>query len=217
MRIDKSYSSTSRYDYQKITTPLQYINEKTNRKFKSIDEAISGLSKLNTGAISSLEYEFGNQYRDLTVGKLLERRVIFKRTDGGFPITFDSAITQLRAYILYMDADKKLVDAKIFPSYGTDFDHNIKLAREVIKFLYYVRSFLYSTEFKKLLTRPGINMDSIKDEAIIFLRKYLGKDPIGQKISETAIFPSFIYPEVIFGKITTNILVKILIELEILE
>lgn len=213
IRYDKSFKPPVRYNYQSITTPLSFVSKLTNLKITSFEDAVEQLKTLSKFELNNLEYEFGNRYRDADIAQVLNKRVIFDYQN--FSVTYDSAITQIRMYIAYMDFDKKMSDAGVFPYSHVDFDKRIAEAKSVLKFLTYARTVLLSTTLKKLWTDPNLNNDKLEVQVINFLHSKFESSEIGSKIPAHRIYArSRVYiNKMEFGHFVATVFVKILNEL----
>ena len=215
IRFDKSFKPPVRYDHQSITTPLSFVSKLTNLKMTSIEDAIEQLKSLSEYKLNNLEYEFGNRYRDFDIVQVLNKRVIFDYENFG--VAYDSAITQIRMYIAYMDFDKKMSEAGVFPHIHVNFDKRISDARKMLKFLTYVKSVLLSTALKKLLTDPTLNSDKLEVQVINFFYKKFESSEIGSKIPAHRIYASSRFGKMQFGVFIATVFIKILNELLDLE
>lgn len=171
IRFDKSFKPPIKYDHQSITSPLSFVSKLTNLKITSFQDAIEQLKSLSEYKLNNLEYEFGNRYRDFNIVQVLNKRVIFDYKNFG--VTYDSAITQIRMYVAYMDFDKKMSEAGVFPHSYINFDKRISDAKNMLKFLTYTKSVLLSTALKKMLTDPTLNVDKLEVQVINFFHKNL--------------------------------------------
>lgn len=215
IRYDKSFKPPVRFDYQSITSPLSFVSKLTNLKITSFQDAIEQLKSLSEFKLNNLEYEFGNRYRDYEIVEILNKRVIFDYKNFG--ATYDSAITQIRMYIAYMDFDKKMSDAGVFPYSHINFDRRISDARKMLKFLTYVKSVLLSTALKKMLTDPTLNVDKLEVQVINFFHKKFESSEIGSKIPAHRIYASGRFGKMEFGDFIATVFIKILNELLDLE
>lgn len=213
IRFDKSFKPHVRYDHQSIISPLSFVSKLTNLKITSFQDAIEQLKTLSEVKLNNLEYEFGNRYRDYDIVQVLNKRVIFDYQN--FSVTYDSAITQIRMYIAYMDFDKKMSEAGVFPFSHVDFDKRIAKAKAVLKFLTYVRTVLLSTTLKKLWTDPNLNNDKLEVQVINFFHSKFESSDIGSKIPAHRIYAtSRVYTKRMeFGHFVASVFVKILNEL----
>lgn len=215
IRFDKSFKPPVRYDHQSIISPLSFVSKLTNLKITSIEDAVEQLKTLSEFNLNNLEYEFGNRYRDYDIVQVLNKRVIFDYKNFG--VTYDSAITQIRMYIAYMDFDKKMSEAGVFSYSHINFDRRISAARNMLKFLTYVKSVLLSTALKKLLTDPTLNVVKLEVQVINFFHKKFESSEIGSKIPAHRIYASSRFGKMEFGDFIATVFIKILNELLDLE
>lgn len=211
IRYDKSFKAPVRYNYQTITTPLSFVSKLTNLKMTSIEDAVEQLKTLSEFKLNNLEYEFGNRYRDYDIVQVLNKRVIFDYQNFG--VTYDSAITQIRMYIAYMDFDKKMSEAGVFPHSYINFDKRISDAKNMLKFLTYARTVLLSTTLKKLWTDPKLNNDKLEEQVTNFLHTKFESSEIGSKIPAYRIYARSRFAKMEFGEFIANVFIKILNEL----
>jgi hypothetical protein len=215
IRFDKSFKPPVKYDHQSITSPLSFVSKLTNLKITSFEDAVEQLKSLSEYKLNNLEYEFGNRYRDFNIVQVLNKRVIFDYENFG--VAYDSAITQIRMYIAYMDFDKKMSDAGVFPHSHVDFDKRISDARTMLKFLTYTKSVLLSTALKKLFTDPTLDEYKLEVQVINFFHKKFESSEIGSKIPAHRIYASSRFGKMQFGVFIATVFIKILNELLDLE
>jgi hypothetical protein len=215
IRFDKSFKPPVKYDHQSITSPLSFVSKLTNLKITSFEDAVEQLKSLSEYKLNNLEHEFGNRYRDFNIVQVLNKRVIFDYENFG--VAYDSAITQIRMYIAYMDFDKKMSDAGVFPHSHVDFDKRISDARTMLKFLTYTKSVLLSTALKKLFTDPTLDEYKLEVQVINFFHKKFESSEIGSKIPAHRIYASRRFGKMEFGDFIATVFIKILNELLDLE
>jgi hypothetical protein len=215
IRFDKSFKPPVKYDHQSITSPLSFVSKLTNLKITSFEDAVEQLKSLSEYKLNNLEHEFGNRYRDFNIVQVLNKRVIFDYENFG--VAYDSAITQIRMYIAYMDFDKKMSDAGVFPHSHVDFDKRISDARTMLKFLTYTKSVLLSTALKKLFTDPTLDEYKLEVQVINFFHKKFESSEIGSKIPAHRIYASSRFGKMQFGDFIATVFIKILNELLDLE
>ncbi len=211
IRFDKSFKPPVKYDHQSITSPLSFVSNLTDLKITSFQDAIEQLKSLSEYKLNNLEYEFGNRYRDFNIVQVLNKRVIFDYENFG--VAYDSAITQIRMYIAYMDFDKKMSEAGVFPHSHVNFDRRISAARNMLKFLTYVKSVLLSTALKKLFTDPTLDEYKLEVQVINFFHKKFESSEIGSKIPAHRIYASSRFGKMQFGVFIATVFIKILNEL----
>lgn len=211
IRFDKSFKPPVKYDHQSITSPLSFVSKLTNLKITSFEDAVEQLKSLSEYKLNNLEHEFGNRYRDFNIVQVLNKRVIFDYENFG--VAYDSAITQIRMYIAYMDFDKKMSDAGVFPHSHVDFDKRISDARTMLKFLTYTKSVLLSTALKKLFTDPTLDEYKLEVQVINFFHKKFESSEIGSKIPAHRIYASRRFGKMEFGDFIATVFIKILTEL----
>lgn len=215
IRFDKSFKPPVKYDHQSITSPLSFVSKLTDLKITSFEDAVEQLKSLSEFKLNNLEYEFGNRYRYFDIVQVLNKRVIFDYKNFG--VTYDSAITQIRMYIAYMDFDKKMSDAGVFPHSHVNFDKRISDARTMLKFLTYTKSVLLSTALKKLFTDPTLDEYKLEVQVINFFHKKFESSEIGSKIPAHRIYASSRFGKMQFGNFIATVFIKILNELLDLE